>query len=148
MTTATPTQADYERADRVHDVAEQFGKALPGFPRAVSTVTATLPELVDGQPTWDVMVEACDWTAAAKVRVVEAGGELSAALVERYTHSVGTADDVGDDYFTDFDAAAKAALARSERRHETAVIWALADGLYPAGFAFNGKLYQPAEVQP
>lgn len=147
MSTRTPTQAEYEKADHVHEVADTFAQSLPGFPRSVSTSASTLPELVDGRPTWDVTVEALDETAAAKIRVTEgADGELAAELVERYTHSIGTADDIGDDYVAGLAAAERAAVERSNRRHETVVIWDLAHSLSPVAFAFNGQLYRPAEV--
>lgn len=140
------SQEEYQRADRAHEAAEALAKTLPGFPAALATSTATLPELDSaGRRTWEVQTEAADWTAAAMIRVTEqADGRMVAELVERYTHSIGTPDDIGDDYFVDQAGAERAAVERSQQRSETVAVWDLTNGVQPAALVVDGTIYRPA----
>jgi hypothetical protein len=131
---------DDELTDAVAYTAQTVAGDLPGFTGLLRCKFSSQPQIVGSLPTWDVLVETWHYTAAAKLRVVEYGGELTAELVERYTHAVGDLLDTGDDYTTNLEAAVTIAEAKSRRRSEPVVVYQLGS-TEPVVIAIDGVLY-------
>lgn len=130
-----------ELVDAVGDAAENYAlDTLSGFTGTLRCEFGAQPRIVDGLPTWEVLVEDWHYTAAVKLLVTDLGDDLRVELVERYTHTVGDLQETGDGYTTSLEAAVAIAEAKSRRRSEPAMVYQLGSN-EPVVVAIDGTLF-------